>query len=264
MTHFNNQLSYELWDKVFNENDVNICFSNFLDTYLKLFNTCFPILKTQGKHDSKTWLTKRIKISCCNKRKLFKLQRDINDPTLTSYYKAYCKTLTKVIKLAKQKYYNNLISCSSNKNKTIWNGINSSTNKNPSKQNITSICVEGKSTHDGKTIANSFNKHFVSIARDMLSTVLKANLSNNHTDALQYLTRPYNQPYPQINIKYVTTKELEKITKTLKIKKSYGYDEITTKVLSSSIYYISSPLTYIINRMLSTGIFPTRLKFAEV
>ena len=93
---------------------------------------------------------------------------------------------------------------------------------------------------------------------------LKANMSNNHTDALQYLTRPYNQPYPQINIKYVTTKELEKITKTLKIKKSYGYDEITTKVLSSSIYYISSPLTYIINRMLSTGIFPTRLKFAEV
>ena len=219
MTHFNNQLSYELWDKVFNENDVNICFSNFLDTYLKLFNTCIPLLKTQGKHDSKTWLTKGIKISCCNKRKLFKLQRDINDPTLTSYYKAYCKTLTKVIKLAKQKYYNNLISCSSNKNKTIWNVINSSTNKNPSNQNITSISVEGKSTHDGKTIANSFNKHFVSIARDMLSTDLKANMSNNHTDALQYLTRPYNQPYPQINIKYVTTKELEKITKTLKIKK---------------------------------------------
>jgi len=28
--------------------------------------------------------------------------------------------------------------------------------------------------------------------------------------------------------------------------------------------YISSPLTYICNRMLSSGIFPTRLKFAEV
>ena len=80
----------------------------------------------------------------------------------------------------------------------------------------------------------------------MLSTDLKANMSNNLTDALQYLTRPYNQPYPQINIKYITTKELEKITKKLKIKKSYGYDEITTKVLPYSIYYISSPLTYII------------------
>jgi Notch-like protein len=31
-----------------------------------------------------------------------------------------------------------------------------------------------------------------------------------------------------------------------------------------SIYYISSPLTYICNRMLFSGIFPTWLKFAEV
>jgi len=84
----------------------------------------------------------------------------------------------------------------------------------------------GKSTHNGKTIADSFNKHFISVARDMLAT--------------------------------------EKITKTLKIIKSYGYDEISTKVLSCSIYYISSPLTYIINRMLSSGIFRSRLKFAEV
>jgi Notch-like protein len=50
----------------------------------------------------------------------------------------------------------------------------------------------------------------------------------------------------------------------LKIKKSYGYDEISTKVLSYSIYYISLPLTYIIKKMLSTGTFTSRLKFAEV
>ena len=57
---------------------------------------------------------------------------------------------------------------------------------------------------------------------------------------------------------------MEKITKTIKIKYSYGYDEVSTKVMSSSIHYISSPLTYIINRMLSSGVFPSRLKFAEV
>ena len=58
--------------------------------------------------------------------------------------------------------------------------------------------------------------------------------------------------------------ELENIAKTLKTKNSHGYDEISTKILRSSIYYISSPLTYIINRMLATGTFPNRLKFSVV
>ena len=39
---------------------------------------------------------------------------------------------------------------------------------------------------------------------------------------------------------------------------------ISTKILKLSIYYISSPLMHIHNRMLSSGVFPTRLKFAEV
>ena len=159
ITDFNKRLSYELWENVFNENDVNNCFNKFLDTYLKLFNTCFPLLKAQYKHDNNAWLTKGIKISCYNKRKLYELQRDKNGPTLTTYYKTYCKTLTKVIKLAKQKYYNSLISCSSNKNKTIWNIINSSTNKKPFSQNITSISVEGKLTYNSKTIPDAFNPY---------------------------------------------------------------------------------------------------------
>jgi hypothetical protein len=53
------------------------------------------------------------------------------------------------------------------------------------------------------------------------------------------------------------------MAKTLKIKHSNGYDEISTKILNSSIYYISSPLTYIINRMLFTGTFPNRLKYSH-
>jgi hypothetical protein len=48
------------------------------------------------------------------------------------------------------------------------------------------------------------------------------------------------------------------------MKDSYGYDGISTKILKQSIPYISSPLTYIGNLVISTGIFPTRLKCAEI
>ena len=65
-------------------------------------------------------------------------------------------------------------------------------------------------------------------------------------------------------MKNTTTNEIEKIIKELKSKQSCGYDEIMTEILKISIPFILSPLTYICNRMLSTGIFPDRLKFSEI
>ena len=256
MLTFNNKLSYELWDNVFSEKDVNTSFNNFLDTYLKLFNSCFPLKKVQCKPKNKAWLTLGIKISCLNKRKLFIAQRNSNDPNLTVYYKKYCIILTRINQLAKQIYYNSLISCSSNRNKTVWNIINSSINKKPTNHNIASISVDGKQTINGQIIAETINKHFVSTARAMLTNKLKINTPTDHTNPIHFLTRTFNHPFPPININYISTTELENITKTLKTKNSHGYDKISTTILKSSFYYISSPLTYIINRMLATGTFP--------
>jgi hypothetical protein len=44
----------------------------------------------------------------------------------------------------------------------------------------------------------------------------------------------------------------------------YGYDEIPVKILKSCTHFITSPLTYIINRSLATGTYPDRLKFSEI
>jgi hypothetical protein len=45
---------------------------------------------------------------------------------------------------------------------------------------------------------------------------------------------------------------------------SYEYDEIPVKILKSCEHFISSPLTYIINRSSATGIFSDRLEFSEM
>ena len=56
----------------------------------------------------------------------------------------------------------------------------------------------------------------------------------------------------------------QKNYKELKSKSSCGYDEITTKILKINSLFIVSPLTYICNRMLSTGTFPDTLKYSEI
>jgi len=68
---FNTKLSYESWEDIFTENDVNTIFNNFLNTYLRIFQSNFPLKKVHHKSCKKAWLTPGIKISCINKRKLF-------------------------------------------------------------------------------------------------------------------------------------------------------------------------------------------------
>jgi hypothetical protein len=45
---------------------------------------------------------------------------------------------------------------------------------------------------------------------------------------------------------------------------SYGYDGISTKILTISAPFISSPLSFIFNKSLRSGIFPTTLKYATI
>ena len=51
---------------------------------------------------------------------------------------------------------------------------------------------------------------------------------------------------------------------SLKSPNSSGYDEVSTKILKDCSPYITSPLNYICNRILFTGVFPDRLKYATI
>jgi hypothetical protein len=70
--------------------------------------------------------------------------------------------------------------------------------------------------------------------------------------------------YATFQSKPTTTTEIEHILKTLKPKNSYGYDEISTKLLKITAPIVSSPLNYICNKVLTKGIFPDRLKYSTI
>jgi len=53
---------------------------------------------------------------------------------------------------------------------------------------------------------------------------------------------------------YTSTEEIDKIIKSLKTKNARGYNEISIKILKLSAPFISSPLTYILNKSLELGV----------
>jgi len=79
---------------------------------------------------------------------------------------------------------------------------------------------------------------------------------NNQNKLSLSLKHVFQNSFSSIKYHCTTTKEIENIIMSFKSSNSCGYDEIPTKLLKLGSYFISSPLNYIHNRTLFTGVFP--------
>jgi hypothetical protein len=59
-------------------------------------------------------------------------------------------------------------------------------------------------------------------------------------------------------------KKLKKIIEAFKTKDSCGYNQISLRITKLSAPYISSPFSYICNKILQCGVFPERLKYSII
>jgi hypothetical protein len=165
---------------------------------------------------------------------------------------------------AKELYYNKLLLKSNNKPKTTWNVVKTMTNNKDIIKNISTMNITDKISCNLLAIANAFNTYFLSVARNLLIKNFSGKNIIDNKDAIHYLHKNFRQSFLTVKLRNTTTFETEKIIRSFKCKNSYGYDEISSRILKASTPYVSSPLTYIFNKILSTGIFPDTLTFSEV
>jgi hypothetical protein len=273
VAEFQYHLSFETWNSVFETEDVNDMFNTFLNSFLRIFYSSFPLIKINTKLGAdNSWMTKAIRISCKRKRTLYTLTRNCNDSSIMKYYKDYCKVLSKVILQAKKIHYDNQIKNAQNKNKKTWEVINREITRKTNYGNIQAVKIGNNNIHNKQHIAEAFNTYYLSIVEDLIKNKIqphsdKNNVQNNYTNkdsSAYYFSQSTHKTYAKINYKPVTTMEIENIIKSLKSKSSYGYDEISSKILKLSSPFIISPLNYIFNKVLSKGVFPDRLKYSII
>jgi len=86
---FNTKLNYESWENVVRHNEntnLDTLFNSFLNDYLKLLYTSFPLHKIPERSNN-SWITPGIKTSCKCKRFLYLLTKNSEDINLKNYYK---------------------------------------------------------------------------------------------------------------------------------------------------------------------------------
>lgn len=143
--------------------------------------------------------------------------------------------------------------------KTVWNITTSLTGKKIKNEVTYQLNIDGNITYDSHLISETFKNYLLSIAK-----INYKNTDKSNNNSLKYLHKAFNNPHPNIKYQNTSTIEIKKMIKSFKSRSSHGYYKISVKVLKISSQFISLPLNYICNKVLSTGIFPTRLKYAQI
>jgi hypothetical protein len=265
LSDFINKLSKESWDTLFNNEDVNDMFNYFLNDYLRIFNSSFPLQTVMIRKNSTNneWITKGIKISCNNKRKLYLACRHHNNEEIKGYYQLYSNILANVIREAKKINYRKKILRSNNKYKTTWDIIKEISGHQHHTINMQDIKVANEHIIDQQEIAEVFNDYFT-FKKDKVHKYKAQNRLHDVTSRNCYTNNNDIHPSSSFVFRTFSTKEISSIVKSIKTKSSHGYDGISTEILKVSSNYIISPLTYICNKAILSDVFLDRLKFSIV
>ena len=110
INNFINKISKEKWTPIYDQNNPDNAYDNFLKIFLIHYNYCFPFLRKSPKSNlpKKDWCTFDIAKSCKTKCKLYKtFTQNPNDINKQNYI-TFRNKLNHTIRKAKQTYYYNI------------------------------------------------------------------------------------------------------------------------------------------------------------
>ena len=243
--------------------DTNDQFDKFHKISMKCIDAHCPV-KTRfvkrNKFRKEPWFTSGLLISCNKQKKLY--QKSISDnskPQLVEKYKTYRNTLKKLKRISKINYYKNKCTEYKNDVRKLWHIINSCIGKTSDKNTIIDhIQVENIDVFDSKGISNEFGKYFSTIGNQYSNRIRQPDRSiSSYLNVI-----PKNAT--SIFFAPTTAEEIRSLISKLPNKKSSGFDNIDNIILKKIKDCISPKLAEIFNLSMLEGIFPKKMKLAEV
>lgn len=246
------------WQAMYLLDNPNESYEYFIRVFTNLYNQCFPCVKKINKKKiKKPWITFGLLNSINRKHNLYsKYVKTPNDANKKKYVD-YKNILIRTLRLAKQKFYDNLFQSVKGDIRKTWTHINELLGRGKKHSIPTEMFHEGSSLLSNKQKAECFNKYFIG---------LPAKISREIPTVPQSF-HEYLQPnIDNASLFFRPTSVLEIINfvSSLKSSKSSGSDDIAPRVIKECIYYFVDPLCFVFNNSLSQGIVPSKLKVAKV
>ena len=165
--------------------------------------------------------------------------------------------INRLTRINKSKYYKTFFSEHKTNSKQTWEAVRSLINvKTKSNKQITSLNINNQIENNPKTISDTFNKFFSTIAKNIDNKIIPTNKTHKDYLNVSIVNSFFLTP--------VNHKELESLIKEMNTSKSVGPYSIPTNILKLSCSVLSKHLVKLINFSFSEGTFPNLLKFANV
>jgi Reverse transcriptase (RNA-dependent DNA polymerase) len=259
---FKNCLKNETWLTVYKCKNTNESFNEFHKIMRKHFEESFPNIEFKNVNfcnkDKKRndFMTLGLRVSQKKVRIIKKLQKMYPNIWSKEYAKTYKYIYYKLVRLSSKKLNTYKIKTAANKSQAMWQIINEKHGKNKVKEYIKSLVVNGEENFNAKVMSNAFGDHYVNCITDIKNHMPKCD-------------KPYDTEKLPVNVNSmflspVTPYEIYKLIKSLKNKKSSGFDEISDFLIKQCAEYVNHVLSYIINQSFNEGVFPEILKLAII
>ena len=184
-----------------------------------------------------------------------KLSRKTNDPLAWVGYKYFKREVRRELRLSEREYAETRIMKNCNNTSCIWKTIRSF---------IPKKVVNRKSYKEDMTVANEFNKYFTSIGQNTIHKIQSlANECNYDLAQSSFVPKCYPSSQ-QFTFRPVERMEIEHIINSMPTGKAPGNDKIPLRVIKNCLPAILPTLTSIVSNSLTSGVFPTIWKTAEV
>ena len=255
ISKFTKSLTNQSWISI-NILDVQSAFSWFQRVIDLHFEEHFPKQTFTMTYKTRLpWLTEKLRTQIKEKNAMHtQVILNPSNTLLNSEYKRLRNELTSSLRNCELQYYSNKLELNKSDLKKTWDVLRIILGKdtNNSKRTL-KLNIKGKCVTDSMEIANNFNTFFVSIGSELAKDIVST------ANPMSYIKNCNNS----IVIPPVTMIEVRQTILSLK-NSSAGWDDLPALVAKQSIDSYIEPLTCLINRSFSDGIFPNELKLARV
>ena len=258
----NTELSGITWETVITEN-ANDSFDKFHNVLCNTIERHSPLKSKTiniAKLWSERWISKGLQKCMCKQKLLYQasIKRDASQLTITKY-RNYRNLLSTIKRTARKTYYVSRCNELKRNTKKLWQLINKISGKvNNKTEMVECLSINNIDHYDANSITNEFGKYFSTVGKKFADSIPKP-------------TKPSNAFIKKILLNdksmllYETTeKEIGNLINNLENKSSSGFDNISNIILKKLKDSIVPPLTKIVNLSLTTGIFPEKMKQADV
>jgi hypothetical protein len=255
--NFKTELEQVDWDDCFRSGDVNIAVAAWTSKFKETTERCIQHKEATIRPEDKTWYNGYLRRLCRNQQRDHRTAVNNSNYFTWERYRASRNLYTQEVQRVKHEYEEQqaaeLVDTLKTNPKKWWSTAKETLGVNKNNAIPTLVSDNGSLHDDGKDKANLFNNYFTSVQSLPMEP-----------DPSELPDLPDDPNLPHIEDIRATEQDVSDLLSILDPNKAYGPDDISPKVLKEGAPAIVDSVTKLFNLSLSTGIFPTAWKLANV